>query len=82
MNLSPYPTGAEFDPEAPWNRTETIEVILCADCGEEITEGERCKECAAVHAGMCAHCFTEPVSSKDSDTCCSCLADWAEYLSH
>lgn len=78
--LSNYPTGAEFDPLAPWNRTETIEALTCNDCGEHIEHGDMCKECKAIDAGMCAHCFSEPVSSKDSDTCCSCLADPAEYM--
>lgn len=48
-----YPTGAEFDPEAPWNRTETIEepeIFRCCDesgeCRNEVpTEGEVCPKC-------------------------------------
>ena len=78
---SNYPTGAEFDPMAPWNRVETIDVHLCKDCAwiEVKEEGDRCKECQAVEDGMCCSCFEMPIQNKDSDICAACATDAAMY---
>ena len=74
---SNYPTGSEFDPLAPFNRVETIDVHLCKDCAwiEVPEEGDRCKECQAVEDGMCSSCFEMPIQNKDSDVCAGCDAD-------
>ena len=69
------PPGAETDPRNPANIADVIEVYTCANCDEEITEGKHCAKCAAVEAGMCCDCFTEP-AMKDSDICAGCYTSW------
>lgn len=75
---SNIPFGAIDDPLAPWwDRTETIDVHLCSECGQvEVKEdGDLCKHCAAIDAGLCCHCYLMPVMHKDSDTCAACYTD-------
>ena len=74
---SNYPAGAEFDPLAPWNRVETIDVHLCRNCEqvEVKEEGGNCKECQAVEDGMCCSCYEMPVRNKESDICEGCYCD-------
>jgi hypothetical protein len=74
---SNYPAGAEFDPMAPFNRVETIDVHLCHNCGqvEVPEEGDNCKECQAVEDGMCCSCYTQPIRNKESDICEGCYCD-------
>lgn len=75
---SNIPTGAIDDTLAPWwDRNETIDVHMCHECGQvEVKEdGGLCKECAAIKAGLCCHCYLMPVMHKDSDTCAACYAD-------
>ena len=84
MSTGYYPEGTENDPRAPWNeiftRTETIEACTCRDCFEPVAnDGDLCKGCQAIEAGMCSHCYAFPIMHKDSDCCASCAADAAEY---
>jgi|JI7StandDraft_1071085.scaffolds.fasta_scaffold409896_2 hypothetical protein len=72
-----YAPGAEFDPLAPFNRVETIDVCMCHNCGQvEVSEdGDNCKECQAVEDGMCCSCYAEPIRNKESDVCEGCYCD-------
>ena len=79
-----YPTGAEWHPLAPWNRVEMFghdERHTCPGCDMMTVPhfGDLCPVCAAIDAGSCYKCLTEPIMHKDADMCASCCADAAEY---
>ena len=61
-----YAPGAEFDPLAPFNRVETIDVCMCHNCGqvEVPEEGDNCKECQAVEDGLCALATRNPSATR------------------